>query len=1062
EFHWVSPQTDITFTCEDQPPHPSGGEQLLFKVNYDLEGDITAKYCTSYGGIIENGWCVVGAEEDFVFNFNEKEDSVHTLEYFCRDAVDKKSNIEMQWYKVDSTKPVISKDMFGQFSGDCPSGTDLEHGDCYVADNESSGVNISAVDGIMQGAEMCVVGSVKCNYKVWWHTSEEMCDKKYDGERCLVEEGKFNEAGTNIIFNEDSTHDLEITCWDALRNQSEDTETFFVDSTPPVTTKTYGEPFFSCQNWCEEVCEYEGPGDCVYSCVNSSQCGGYDRLGHLYPQWINSTTPITLTAEDEKIGVDKIFWRNNIVPDYYCEQAYLCQPCEFTQSECGEFTEYNGPFFKGQESCHLIEYKSVDKFGNEEELKWQCTFVDNTSPEGIKEVGEPNVPCEEGQECDYFVSTRTPINLACTDGGNHPVNHETVNYRFSFHEDGEWTNSDWFMAEGSANVFFEEDSLHDLEFFCTDALGNTGVTDRELFFVDTVPPVITKTVVGPQIGTCPPQNEDDQTDGDGQTEGDEGDRCRIDGTTEIHVNAVDQEPHPVGNVTCTWGYEVVDDDQSNGVAGGIVIETRLTPPFTITFPEESKHLLWIECRDGLYNTVTDYEIFFVDKTPPKTIKVYGEPFIEMGGAEWISSVTPISLRATDSFGPHDTGVQATFYRTTIVNDAYCANEEDGFDCEAAEGSGNFLQYSGEPFNIPEQSCHLIEFYSVDGVEKTEKANKQCAFVDNTGPDAVKFVGEPKTQWDGRDSIFYPEIGEQCWQGENGLECWKVTLLTSVNMSCTDPEPHPVDSETIYFMAGLDGEDVTFDYCERYQGDFDEETGWCHVERSELEFFFFEETEHNLKFFCEDALGNRGEVDDEKFKVEGRPFEIQLNKKWNLISVPFVLLEDNPEIVFESVEENLDAVWNYDALSDQWFVFRPTENGSNNLESIETGDGYWIAMLEEDMLLIGGSLFSPITTPPDKPLKKGWNLIGYYGTDGMEGYFGPEENGKRARCALFSLGESFLDKGWTSLLSYWEPFNPNQWVEFNYLDRMDAGAGYWINASDEDSIYSYTTACKFLD
>ena len=38
---------------------------------------------------------------------------------------------------------------------------------------------------------------------------------------------------------------------------------------------------------------------------------------------------------------------------------------------------------------------------------------------------------------------------------------------------------------------------------------------------------------------------------------------------------------------------------------------------------------------------------------------------------------------------------------------------------------------------------------------------------------------------------------------------------------------------------------------------------------------------------------------------------------------------------KSVEENLDAVWNYDALSDQWYVFRPDEIGSNNLASMAT-------------------------------------------------------------------------------------------------------------------------------
>ena len=40
--------------------------------------------------------------------------------------------------------------------------------------------------------------------------------------------------------------------------------------------------------------------------------------------WINSSTPITLTAEDEKVGVDEIYWRNTLVDDDACLNPIAC------------------------------------------------------------------------------------------------------------------------------------------------------------------------------------------------------------------------------------------------------------------------------------------------------------------------------------------------------------------------------------------------------------------------------------------------------------------------------------------------------------------------------------------------------------------------------------------------------------------------------------------------------------------------------------------------------------------------------------------------------------------
>ncbi|MBI2233027.1 MAG: hypothetical protein HYU56_03845 [Candidatus Aenigmarchaeota archaeon] len=1605
-FTWVTPATPITFTCTDPQPHPSGDEQLCFKVSFDQSPfDLTSLYAAKYETTIgQDGFACVPVDKvpvdkynQFIFNFNPGEDSLHDLEYYCKDAVEKKSETFLQWYKVDDTPPTIEKDMFGSWLGDCPSGSDIEHGDCYVADNGHSGVTVTPVDAGLHK------NSVSCQYEVWWHTDEYTCKELnngyYDGGRCrlpdLVGSGGFSEP-VDIVFVKDSTHDLEIFCQDMLGNTFYDTETFLVDSTPPVTTKTYGKPLFTYEDWCvaeaEDYCdEYEWENgdyencldEYVYECLDYG--GGQDPAGHWMPVWINSSTPVTLEAGDNKVGVDKTYWRNFLAGnDQPCQQSGYCNPEFFdyysasgtnddvdvgsaapeilekngggsvyafspaltgpadfdtdyyygvhaesdavaadvhweitvtsdggslapgdvqleevgwydpfecsiisppggcpnlgsetyvfasdgsgglaasggsgwsvasgedfnnvdrvmfasgapagkytvkrqlvntaTDEVLGEWTQkvvvgwnvYTGPFTKDEESCHVIEYYSSDKLGNTEEPKRQCVFVENTPPDGTKEVGEPKLACEDNLEpegfgpegfgpasvgdvvhqldasefdnpgytnfcsiglafdgaslyynrcvdkniykvhpvtgalqdtfdtgvssypnamafdakrngiwfgtqrgfggsapgdcgegmpiyfwdfgddsvalvftvpsslinpatggsflgycfldglaynendpesdaddelwfsddvnknlgvfrpdgtlvtgydatdtdedlsslsglaigganlymgndgggkvfradkdtldlvdqfvseddrqedmecdpvtfnneadgfkevmwvrttpqsfaekdlitafeiepgtcgtggqsayicgngelevgedcddgntedgdscpancqlapqCDWLVSQETPITLSCEDQDPHPVDHESVCFLVSFDDpqqpflteeycedvEGEIQDNGYCCVDRPRLQFnFQEDTMHDLEYYCEDALGNVNKPDLEFFAVDTQPPVITKTVVGPQVGTCPPEEE--------------GDECIIDGVTKIHVEAEDPQPHPSNHVTCDWSYEVVDDD---GARGG---ENDVTPTFDINFPEESEHELTITCHDALGNEVTDVETFLVDKTPPVTEKTYGKPFFSDDGIEWITIKTDVTLSATDDYGPHDSGVDATFWRSTPVDDTYCNGEnfiddddetnDDLLGCEDAPNGTTAWNTYTNPFTINEESCHLIEFYSIDNVEKNETPRRQCAFVDDTPPVPIKTVEKPKSVINHTNTtndykfIFYPEVNGLCFNetDPDSLDCWKVTTMTPITLDCSDPEPHPVDNSNACFKVDLDGDDATEGYCSRAYGEFNKEDGFCCVieDRAPVQFHFTEESEHNLKFYCQDALGNKGPVDEEKFKVEGRGFEIQLNKKWNLISTPLVLLNDSMDRVFEDIEENVTSVSTYDPVAGQWLVWTP-DDATDTLHTMVPGWGYWVLMNDDNTLLIGGSLFSPVVTPPSKALKEGWNLIGYYGLNANEDkepieppvYDGPDGDGRKSTCALGTLVNTALGHPkWDSLLTYWELFNPadKKWPELNFTSHMDPGAGYWLDI-DEDELYSYSTTCPII-
>ena len=462
--------------------------------------------------------------------------------------------------------------------------------------------------------------------------------------------------------------------------------------------------------------------------------------------------------------------------------------------------------------------------------------------------------------------------------------------------------------------------------------------------------------------------------------------------------------------------------------------------------------------------------------------------------KWINFQTPINISAKD-VEPHPSGIAELKYRVTLADDKYCYNTK-GWYCRNAEGDGdwevvdNYEEGDWHTFNIEEESCHLIEIEATDNTG-SKATHQQCVFVDNTPPESVKVVGEPKTMWDGEDANFY-NISDKCWGNESdSIHCWEVTKTTTINLTCEDPEPHPVDDSTLCFQVEFDGDDITEKYChaqnERIEGGTKWDPhglGYCCVPNQVKHFQFMEESEHNLKYHCIDALGNHEELNEQKYKVTGTNLQIPLYKKWNLISVPFTLINDDPEEVFDDLE-NVDSVWTYDSVAGEWLKWSP--GAPNNLDSIDPGWGYWVLMQDDEMLKIGGGLMEPAKLPPSKELVPGWNLIGYYGVSWelypymadykyeCGDYWNTEERlvyGDKAYCALSSLIDT--QEGhprWSSIWSYLNCGGHNAaWLGLNScasegiqaeLDRMYVGRGYWVEMDVADT-YAPATTCLWND
>jgi hypothetical protein len=292
---------------------------------------------------------------------------------------------------------------------------------------------------------------------------------------------------------------------------------------------------------------------------------------------------------------------------------------------------------------------------------------------------------------------------------------------------------------------------------------------------------------------------------------------------------------------------------------------------------------------------------------------------------------------------------------------------------------------------------------------------------------IKTIGDPKTKCN---------EGEWCE--------WRITTLTPITLTCEEGK--------IYWRYALDGE-------------------WkeWNDDGSSVTIYFPEESNHTLEAYCLNDC-DESEHDIEKFKVEGTAFEIPLYKKWNLISVPFVLLNGTVSEVFKNISDYIVSVWTYD--NGNWYSWSPNLGGT--LTDIKPGWGYWVITNNDTKLLISGNLLSPITTPPSKNLQEGWNLIGYYGTewqtyelekDSECGYVN-YNYGNYVYCSLNSLIDT--QQGfprWSSLWgydncgndkAYWHDLESclnGYWKDI----KMFAGKGYWIEMDVKDS-YAPATNC----
>jgi uncharacterized repeat protein (TIGR01451 family) len=210
----------------------------------------------------------------YVEGISFDEECMHYLEIRASDCLGNYV-IDNETFYVDDTPPQITKTV-GQPNCPIPDTDDY----CVTTDTE---ITVTATDeGCCPGCDAIL------EYRIWYNN--EWSDwMLYDGP---------------ISFEGECEHILEIRATDCLGNQIVDSETFYVDETPPELVKTVGDPHFymGVDEYGHDVWMiYPGTNICFtvdeYGCCQSGEATILYRYWYLgqWTEWTTYTDCITLT-----------------------------------------------------------------------------------------------------------------------------------------------------------------------------------------------------------------------------------------------------------------------------------------------------------------------------------------------------------------------------------------------------------------------------------------------------------------------------------------------------------------------------------------------------------------------------------------------------------------------------------------------------------------------------------------------------------------------------------------------------------------------------------------------
>jgi hypothetical protein len=285
------------------------------------------------------------------------------------------------------------------------------------------------------------------------------------------------------------------------------------------------------------------------------------------PLYITSHTPLSFTSTDDISGVDTTYYR---IDD-------------------NAWNVYSGVEFNvTNEGNHTVEYYSVDKAGNKENVKSKELIVDNTPPLTTLQVGSPSYEPPTDSSAVYITSN-TLLSLKINDEG---CGVDSTYYRI---------NSDIWDVYSGEEFNLANEGIHIIEYYSVDNLGNREDVNSKELRVDDTHPIS-------QLATGDPNYV---------LAGDSLQRTLITSETPLILTAED----PISNGVASGVKELEYEITSLPLSGSPISATADgdSTVFTIT-GEDGSYKVDYRARDNVLNEEPfNSKYYKLDNTPPVAI-----------------------------------------------------------------------------------------------------------------------------------------------------------------------------------------------------------------------------------------------------------------------------------------------------------------------------------------------------------------------------------------------------------------------------------------------------------